>query len=196
MKCKSGDVFDLLVDKVADVAMKVGSWVANEMTKAIEPILCGLSWGVACNLPDYCWSVQKNVYGRCTTNVVNQDALDFLLGCSFGKDAKKRSVPMSKRCFFDRQKQVCIGRDDGERDSGAYTRYQSLFTAPSKNELEAEFKQIAGDTFDVRLFPRPAPPLQRDPTSPTYRSQAIPPTLQSAFDQLQKECAAPSVFFS
>ena len=40
-----------------------------------------------------------------------------------------------------RQKAICMGAD------GRYGRYQGLFEAPSGDDLEAQYKAIAGDSF-------------------------------------------------
>jgi hypothetical protein len=154
MKCKAGDVFGLIVDQITELILEWASWVANKLAEIIEPVLCGLTWGGYCDIPDFCWSLQKNVYGRCSAGT-GQDALNFLLGCSY----RNNFVPASKRCFFERQRQVCLSGD-----SGKYTRYQKLFTAPTKNELEDEFKQIVGDTFEVRHNALPLP--KNGPDSP------------------------------
>lgn len=54
------------------------------------------------------------------------------------------TYPADLRAFsFRRQRAIC-GMEGGEN---RYGRYQDLFTAPTGEELESKYKQIAGDSY-------------------------------------------------
>ena len=66
-----------------------------------------------------------------------QAELAALMGCSF--DDKS----LWKRCYYERVKSICLQEDD------TLERYQDLFEGPTSTELQAQFKQIVGDSFDT-----------------------------------------------
>ena len=152
MKCKGGDIFGLIVGKITDVVLNWVEQAVNGILDFIEPILCGLTWGGVCDIAPVCYTHTENVY-RCK-HAWGGDTLPWLLGCGFNDD-----VDEAKRCFFDRQRSICM-----EGDPSRYNRYQNLFEAPSTEELENEFFDIVGSSFSE-----------------------IPPSLAAAFDNLQQE---------
>ena len=131
-----GDIFGLLVGKITDIALKWAEHVSNSLLDLFEPVLCALTWGGFCNVPPMCFSHNANVY-RCE-HAWGKESLKWLLGCGFRDD-----IPEEKRCFFDRQRSICI-----EGDPSRYNRYQDLFEAPSTEELENQFFDIVYATRD------------------------------------------------
>lgn len=83
-----------------------------------------------------------------------QDHADLaaLLGCSF------TDASLWKRCYYERVKSICLQDDD------ALERYQDLFEGPTSTDLQAQFQEIVGDSF-----------------------QTIDPSMQALFDGANQE---------
>ncbi len=149
VRFSGGNIFGLLVGKITDIVLDWAELIVNGLIDTIESIVCGL---FGCRIPRVCLTGGDNVY-RCE-HTTDQNNLQWLLGCGF-----RATTAEAQRCYFARQRSICM---DG--DPSRYNRYQKLFEAPPKAELEESFWEIAGSTFD-----------------------AVPPTLNAAFNQLQKE---------
>lgn len=112
----------------------------------INDIICAIPFAPCRAIGLVCWTRgAKNVY-RCG-NTIGQQALEEQLGCSFGGDdvGKQKAA----KCYFERQRSICMG-GDGSR----YQRYKSLFEAPPMEQLEQQFFDIVGDSFEVQSNPR------------------------------------------
>ena len=128
-KCKGGNIFGLLVDKITDVVLLWAEYLVNKQIAAVEKAVCG--W-FGCNFGRICLTVGLDKY-RCSSE--NElDDLEWMLGCGFRGDTRE-----ARRCFFSRQRAICM-----EGDPSRYTRYQKLFEAPNKEELEEDFWSIVG----------------------------------------------------
>jgi hypothetical protein len=91
-----------------------------------------------------CWTAAgpQNVY-RCG-DTVGRNKLEEQLGCAFGGSDSGRKE--AAKCYFERQRSICVN-GDGSR----YQRYKTLFEAPPMEELEQQFLDIVGDSFEVRF---------------------------------------------
>lgn len=127
-KCRSGDVFTLLVDRILVMIVEMSEGIINE--HIISFLRNAIGWlGVDVN--DICipYSDKK----LCPSD---PKMLEAMFGCSPDhKDAHAR-------CYYERQRAVCLGKDDS-RD-----RYEALFDSPSASELEQQFRSIVGDTYE------------------------------------------------
>lgn len=75
-------------------------------------------------------------------NTVGKNKLEDQLGCAFGgSDAARQEAA---KCYFERQRSICLG-GDGSR----YQRYKTLFETPPVEQLEKQFFDIVGDSFEV-----------------------------------------------
>ena len=144
-----GNIFGLIVGKITDIVLQWAEYLVNWAIEKVESVVCG--W-FGCNFGRVCLTVGENVY-RCE-HAWGGDSLEWMLGCGYRADTRE-----ARRCFFARQRAICM-----EGDPSRYKRYQKLFEAPNKAELEQDFFSIVGNTFD-----------------------AVPPTLNAAFDRLQLE---------
>jgi len=62
--------------------------------------------------------------------------LEALFGCS------TTDPRAHKRCFYERQRAICMAKDD------SLARYEKLFHSPTASELEDQFREIVGDTYE------------------------------------------------
>jgi hypothetical protein len=92
-----------------------------------------------------CWTATgaNNVY-RCG-HTVGKNKLEEQLGCAFGGSNTGREE--ATKCYFERQRSICLSGD-----ASRYQRYKSLFETPPMDELEQDFFDIVGDSFEVRMF--------------------------------------------
>jgi len=155
MKCQGGNIFGLIVGKITDIVLQWAEYLVNWAIEKFESIVCG--W-FGCSIDRVCLTVGENVY-RCE-HAWGGDSLEWMLGCGYRADTRE-----ARRCFFSRQRAICM-----EGDPSRYKRYQKLFEAPKKAELEQDFFSIVGKyapaphrtdpgTPPISLTPRPAVPL-------------------------------------
>lgn len=124
-----GNIFGLIVGKITDVVLQWAEYLVNWAIEKVESAVCG--W-FGCNFGRVCLTVGENVY-RCE-HAWGGDDLSWLLGCGYREDTR-----LARQCFFARQRAICM-----EGDPSRYTRYQKLFEAPNKAELEQDFWSIVG----------------------------------------------------
>jgi hypothetical protein len=128
LKCRAGDVFSLLVERILVMIIESAEGIINEHIMSF--LRNSLGWlGVKVN--DICipYSDKK----LCPSD---PKALEAMFGCSTVEPEAH------KRCFYERQRAICLAKDNS-RD-----RYETLFDSPSASELEQQFKDIVGDTYD------------------------------------------------
>ena len=80
----------------------------------------------------------KALEGRCQYGSLSKDNLNAALGCS-----PLTTTPAKDRCFYARQQDVCL--HEGNR----YKRYQDLFRVPDADELQNQFREIVGDSYEL-----------------------------------------------
>lgn len=161
-----GNIFGLLVGKITDIVLNWAELLVNGVIEMIENVVCG--W-FGCNLGRVCLVGGENVY-RCQHST-DQNNLQWMLGCGF-----RATTAEAQRCYFARQRSICM---DG--DPSRYNRYQKLFDAPPKEELEEDFWEIAGvfapfTRFHIRTD-APSPPKARRSTP--SRRLSTPPSASS-----------------
>jgi hypothetical protein len=105
-------------------------------------------------LPRACFTGFWKPGGKCWDGDVSLAAY---LGCFATENARA-----SRQCYFTRQRAICMS-GDGSR----YERYNALFEAPSGDELEAQYRNIVGDSF-----------------------QAVDPTFAALFDSIDRSTLA------
>ena len=116
---------------------------AIRFIRLINGIICSIPFAPCKAIKEVCWTVTgpQNVY-RCGYTV-GRSKLEEQLGCAFGGSATGREE--AAKCYFERQRSICVN-GDGSR----FQRYKALFEAPPVDELEQEFFDIVGDSFQVR----------------------------------------------
>lgn len=139
LKCKAGDVFNLLVNKITDIALKLVENSINWLIGVLNRVICNFKFiGAKCPAVDeVCLTVDYDVY-RCRLGPYTAAALEEDLGCSFGSDTAQAA-----RCYFARQRSICM--EGG--GAGKAARYQNLFGSPSVDDLQQRFFDIVGDSF-------------------------------------------------
>ena len=128
LKCRAGDMFGLLVERILIMIIEMAEGIINEHIMAF--LRNSVGWiGVKVN--DICipYKDQK----LCPSD---PKALEALFGCS------TVDPQAHKRCFYERQRAICLGQDD------ARDRYEELFDSPTASELQQQFKEIVGDSYD------------------------------------------------
>ena len=126
-KCRSGDVFTLLVERILVMIVEMSEGIVNEYVMSFLRNALGF---IGVDVNDICLPFSSKL---CPSD---PKMLEAMFGCSPDhKDAHTR-------CFYERQRAVCLGKDDS-RD-----RYEALFDSPSASELERQFRSIVGDTYE------------------------------------------------
>ena len=168
-----GNIFGLIVGKITDIVLQWSEHLVNWAIEKVESAVCG--W-FGCNFGRVCLTVGENVY-RCE-HAWGGDSLEWMLGCGYRADTRE-----ARQCFFARQRAICM-----EGDPSRYKRYQKLFEAPKKAELEQDFFSIVGKYAPAphRTKHQGTPPISPTPR-PRSTFDAVPPTLNAAFDRLQLE---------
>ena len=144
-RCKGGNIFGLLVRRIVQLIARLADDALNDLV--IDPFndmvegVTSLSGGLFGRrlgwrpIPKACISGPFNPpFYDCNYGSVDNTEL---LGCY-----DSRSKAAQNQCFFTRQRTICM--DDGDR----YQRYQDLFTAPDAEELDAQYKEIVGDSYE------------------------------------------------
>jgi hypothetical protein len=128
LKCKSGDVFGLIVERILIMIIEAAEGIINEQIMSF--LRNALGWlGVKVN--DICIPYRDKKL--CPSD---PKALEAMFGCS------TVDPEVHKRCFYERQRAICMAKDNS-RD-----RYETLFDSPTASELEQQFRDIVGDTYD------------------------------------------------
>ena len=126
-KCRSGDVFTLLVERILVMIVEMSEGIVNEYVMSFLRNALGF---IGVDVNDICIPFSSKL---CPSD---PKMLEAMFGCSPDhKDAHAR-------CFYERQRAVCLGKDD------ARDRYEALFDSPSASELERQFRSIVGDTYE------------------------------------------------
>ena len=135
-RCQGGNIFGLLVTKIVQLIARLADDAINGII--IDPLN---------DLLDKIPFVGKNTISRaCLSGPFNPPRYDCqygpinnqdLLGCydSNGHEAQHQ-------CYFTRQRSICL--DDGDR----YPRYQDLFKAPDAADLNAQYQDIVGGSYE------------------------------------------------
>ena len=139
LKCKAGDVFNLLVDKITDIVLKWVENTVNGLINMLNRVICNFKWiGAPCPaIKEVCLTVDYDVY-RCRLGPYTAASLEENLGCSYTPETE-----IAAQCYFAKQRAICIGKDDNSRAK----RYQNLFGAPTADDLQQQFFDIVGDSF-------------------------------------------------
>lgn len=139
LKCKAGDVFNLLVNKITDIVLRWVESGINWLINTLNRVICNFKFiGAKCPaVGEICLTVDYDVY-RCRLGPYTAAALEENLGCSYAAD----TAPAA-RCYFQRQRDICMGSGEDSRT----IRYQNLFGAPSADNLQQQFFDIVGDSF-------------------------------------------------
>ena len=128
LKCRAGDMFGLLAERILIMIIEMSEAIINDHIMSF--LRNAIGWlGVKVN--DICLPYKDKKL--CPSD---PKALEAMFGCS------TVDPEVHKRCFYERQRAICLGQDDS-RD-----RYEELFDSPSASELEQQFKDIVGDTYD------------------------------------------------
>lgn len=128
LKCRAGDMFGLLVERILIMIIEMAEGIINDHIMSF--LRNAIGWlGVKVN--DICIPYQDKKL--CPSD---PKALEAMFGCS------TNNPQAHKRCFYERQRAICLGQDD------ARDRYEELFDSPTATELEQQFKEIVGDTYD------------------------------------------------
>ena len=128
LRCRAGDMFGLIAERILIMIIEAAEGIINDHIMSF--LRNALGWlGVKVN--DICIPYRDKKL--CPSD---PKALEAMFGCS------TVDPEVHKRCFYERQRAICLGKDDS-RD-----RYEELFDSPSASELEQQFKDIVGDTYD------------------------------------------------
>lgn len=127
-QCKGSDIFSLIADKIMSMVIESQEAVINEYVMGF--LRDAIGW-LGVNVNDVCIPYKD-------TKLCPSDPkmLEALFGCSTD-DASAH-----QRCFYERQKSICMTEDD------SLSRYQALFHSSSASEFEAEFRSIVGDSYE------------------------------------------------
>lgn len=144
MTGNGGDVFNLLVGKITDLILKHVENTVNWFINQINNVICSFKLiGAKCPaLKEVCITVEYDVY-RCRLGPYHAAALEESLGCSFSEETDEAA-----RCYFARQRSICMGGWDGVGDASRANRYKNLFSAPDITQLQKQFSDIVGDSFE------------------------------------------------
>ena len=93
-------------------------------------------------LDEVCITIQYDVY-RCKLGPYHAAALEESLGCSYSDESAEAS-----RCYFARQRSICMGVRRGNHP-GCNDTIKNMFSAPDLTELQKQFSDIVGDSFEV-----------------------------------------------
>lgn len=140
-RCQGGNIFGLLASKILELALTsaedaVNGFIIDPINAAIRAVIGWIPFvRNPPQLPRACFTGFWKPGGKC---FLGDNDMAAYFGC-YGTDR----AAAHKMCYWARQKSICMGSD------GAYERYKSLFTAPSGDALEAQYRAIAGDSFNV-----------------------------------------------
>ena len=137
MRCSGGDIFGLLVNKILVLIAQTLDNAVN--INLILPMNVILRWFGA-KIPYLCTSRSLGDPTPLCVEVEDGQKAFASMGCYDFEDAPQYA---QKQCFFKRQRAICL--DDG----GRYNRYEDLFNAPNIYELQDQYKEIVGDSFEV-----------------------------------------------
>ena len=127
-KCRGGDVFTLIAERIMVMIVESTEGILNEFVMGF--LRNAIGWlGVDVN--DIC--IPYKDFKLCPSD---PKMLEALFGCS------PTDAAQHKRCFYERQKAICMSEDD------SLQRYTDLFASPSATELEQQFKSIVGDSYE------------------------------------------------
>ena len=128
LRCRAGDMFGLIAERILIMIIEAAEGIINDHIMSF--LRNALGWlGVKVN--DICIPYRDKKL--CPSD---PKALEAMFGCS------TVDPEAHKRCFYERQRAICLGQDDSR------ARYEELFDSPSASELEQQFKDIVGDTYD------------------------------------------------
>ena len=137
-------MFNLLVGKITDLILKQVENTVNWFINQINNVICSFKLiGAKCPaLKEVCITVEYDVY-RCRLGPYHAAALEESLGCSYSEETDEAA-----RCYFARQRSICMSGWDGVGDASRASRYKNLFSAPDTTELQKQFSDIVGDSFE------------------------------------------------
>jgi hypothetical protein len=163
-RCEGGNIFGLLASKILELALTavesaINGFVIDKVNAAMRAVVGWIPFvngDAAPQIPQACLTAFWNPRpSQCSRGEGEMAAL----GC-YGNEGEAAH----KMCYVARQKAICAGAD------GAYARYKSLFTAPSGDALEAQYRAVAGGSFN-----------------------AIDPAFQSVFNSIQNSVQSDDV---
>lgn len=141
-RCSGGNVFGLLASKILEMTLQsvedsINGFIIKPINGVIRAIFKSISFGFSSGprLDNVCLTGFWKPGGKCFDG---DDAFFDHFGCYNTDRARAQN-----QCYFFRQRAIC-GMEGGEN---RYGRYQDLFTAPTGEELESKYKQIAGDSY-------------------------------------------------
>ena len=175
-KCSSAsDVISLIMDRIVVDNIRQAESLVNGLIDGVNKI-----FGWIGEIDHVCF--EYKTFKRCPED---PEALAALFGCQPGASQPHR------RCYYERQKAVCLGKTE------TYNDYQNLFYSPSASELEQQFADIVGDSYES-LPPSLMEAFQSVDTSDTGFNEAAQQICDSSLldsmtlDQLVRRASGPS----
>ena len=125
-RCQMG-MFYIMEQQLIPFMIETGEGIINEYVMTFVRSIAG-KLGIKVN--DICIPYSGK---ECPSD---PKALEALFGCS------TTDPQAHKRCYYERQRAICMAKDN------AKDRYEALFHSPTASELEEQFREIVGDTYE------------------------------------------------
>lgn len=149
-KCSSAsDVISLIMDRIIVDNIRQAESLVNGLIDGVNKII-----GWIKKIDHVCW--EYKTFKRCPED---PESLAAIFGCNPGATEPHR------RCYYERQKAVCLGKAE------TYEDYKNLFHSPTASELEQQFADIVGDSYES-LPPSLMQAFQNVDTTDTGYNQA------------------------
>ena len=126
-KCSSAsDVISLIMDRIIVDNIRQAESLINGLIDGVNDII-----GWMKKIEHVCYPYKT--FKRCPED---PDSLAALFGCQPG------ATEPHKRCYYERQKSICLGKEE------TYQEYKNLFHSPTASELEQQFADIVGASYE------------------------------------------------
>ena len=132
--CSGGDVFHIIAMRIANMIVTGFEDMIN--FSIVKWINDALGW-MGVHIDDVCFKGPIMGVSKTCPREHGTDLQDGWMGCDLKEDGE-----MHKRCYFKRQRAICM--DEGDRTE----RYKALFEGEDPNSLDAQFKKIAGEGYE------------------------------------------------